>query len=77
MPSELRDLVPDYINQIPPDPCTGDPLRFRKDEAGYRVYSLGPDRWDDDGVRKEGLEDEEPREKNYDVVFRVRAMSKK
>ncbi|MCI0639487.1 MAG: hypothetical protein L0Y72_14705 [Gemmataceae bacterium] len=51
-PDKLEALLPDFVADIPPDPCDGQPLRYRKTKDGVVVYSIGPskamqgDRWD-------------------------------
>jgi len=44
---------------LPVDPFTGQPLRFRKLETGYVVYSVGENGVDDGG------------EEEKDITFRV------
>ena len=36
------------------DPFDGQPLRYRKQGAGYVLYSIGPDRKDNSGERMNG-----------------------
>lgn len=48
-PESLDELVPDCLPELPPDPYTGKPLGYRRDEAGHVIYSVGPDKKDDDG----------------------------
>jgi len=49
LPEKLVDLVPDFIEGIPVDPTDGQPLRYRVLEKGFVVYSIGPDKQDDQG----------------------------
>jgi hypothetical protein len=49
-PTTLEDLVPGELNQLPPDPFTGEPLRYERHDDSYKLYSLGWDREDDGGV---------------------------
>jgi hypothetical protein len=50
-PETLDQLVPDFLDAIPPDRADGKPLRYRRtDGGGATLYSLGPDRDDDGGV---------------------------
>ncbi len=65
-PNRLEELTPALLPGIPIDPFTGKPLRFRKDEQDFLVYSVGLDGKNDDGTpwnsqKKEG-----------DLVFRLR-----
>jgi hypothetical protein len=67
LPESLGQLVPDYLSAVPVDPFDGLPLRFKRTDRGFAVYSVGEDRKDDGGK-------EEPRKKQgetYDLVFRV------
>lgn len=45
----LDDLVPELLPAVPADPYGGEPLVYRRDADGTRLYSLGPDRVDDNG----------------------------
>ena len=40
------------MEAIPEDPFDGRPLRYKKLEKGYVVYSIGPDGVDDGGLEK-------------------------
>jgi hypothetical protein len=48
-PAELAALVPEYLPDVPEDLFSGEPLRYRREEAGYLLYSVGPDGKDDGG----------------------------
>ncbi|MDR2169933.1 MAG: hypothetical protein LBP59_07320 [Planctomycetaceae bacterium] len=77
-PNKLDDLVPKYIDIIPIDPCTGratfvyklsDPAKEKTKTTdpptlNYILYSLGPNRKDDNGTPKK-----ENKGKEYDIVF--------
>lgn len=55
LPAELSDLVPDFLDEVPIDPFTGDPLIYRVDEDAIVIYSVGRNGVDDGGVvNKEG-----------------------
>jgi hypothetical protein len=49
------------------DPFDGKPLRYKRTEPGYMVYTIGPDGVDDGG-RERGPNE---RGENPDWVFRV------
>jgi hypothetical protein len=49
-PQTLEELVPDYLNDVPIDLQSGQPLRFVHRDGQPYVYSIGSDR-DDDGGR--------------------------
>lgn len=67
VPKALDALVPDLLPEVPLDPFDGQPLRYRVDEAGYRVYSVGLDGIDQGGDTSAELHAPSP-----DVVFHVR-----
>jgi hypothetical protein len=48
-PADLNALVPRYLAAVPADPFDGQPLRLRRLPDGIVIYSVGPDRSDDDG----------------------------
>jgi hypothetical protein len=50
-PESLDELKGDFLRAVPLDPFDGQPLRYRKDDEGVVVYSVGPDRKDDGGKR--------------------------
>lgn len=49
LPSRIEDLVPSYLDAIPIDPFSGQPLRFVAEQQGYVVYSFGLNRRDEGG----------------------------
>lgn len=49
LPDELRELVPDYLEAVPRDPCDGKPLRYGRTDEGYTIYGVGSDGKDDGG----------------------------
>jgi hypothetical protein len=49
LPKNLDQLKPKYIAAVPADPFDGAPLRYRRIEKGYLVYSIGRDLHDDGG----------------------------
>ena len=55
-PSRLDQLVPQFLESVPLDPWSGQPLRYRAglvpgtEPAGYILYSIGMDMKDDGGV---------------------------
>jgi hypothetical protein len=48
-PTQLTDLVPDFLNTVPLDPFDNQPLRYRTEPTGAIIYSIGVDGNDDDG----------------------------
>jgi hypothetical protein len=49
-PADLKDLVPKYLKQLPPDPYTGGALKYAKHQQGITVYALGPNVFDFKGT---------------------------
>jgi hypothetical protein len=62
-PAALSELTPNYLDAVLTDPFDGQPLRFRKQAAGYVLYSIGADLKDDGGKPMNG--------KGGDIVFSV------
>jgi hypothetical protein len=62
-PSALSELTANYLAAPRVDPFDGQPLRYRKQGAGYLLYSIGPDLKDDGGERMTA--------KGGDMVFTV------
>lgn len=47
----LQELVPGYMPGVPTDPFNSfSPLTYEKNERGWVLYSIGPDRVDDHGI---------------------------
>jgi hypothetical protein len=50
LPTQLNDLVSEYLPSVPRDPADGSSLRYRPDPDGsYLLWSIGADRKDDGG----------------------------
>jgi hypothetical protein len=47
LPESLEDLVPAYLPELPPDPFTGDPLKYKRLPNGYQLHSVSANRIDD------------------------------
>ena len=67
-PRNLNTLVPKYLKAVPVDPFTGKPLRYRVDEGGCIIYSVGPDGVDDGGKGTLRIS-----EKGGDIAVRIPA----
>lgn len=48
-PATLDALVPAVLSELPPDPFTGKPFGYTRQNAGYILYSAGPNMTDDGG----------------------------
>jgi hypothetical protein len=53
-PVTLSELIPTTLTDTPTDPFDGQPLRYQRKAAGYRLYSIGPDLKDGAGEPKNG-----------------------
>ena len=53
LPDALEELVPEYLPSVPIDPFDGNPIRYRKTETGYVVYSIALDEVDGGGAETE------------------------
>jgi hypothetical protein len=52
-PRSLAKLVPAHIAKIPLDPLAAQPFRYRAQDDGYMLWSVGPNGVDDDGRTRE------------------------
>jgi hypothetical protein len=68
LPESLSVLQPDFLPSVPVDPFDEKPLRFRKLDRGYVVYSVGSDFKDNGGKRGDLFGNES---EGYDIVFSV------
>jgi hypothetical protein len=50
LPESLDKVAPEFLNAVPSDPYDGDPLRYKMRDVSYVVYSVGPNRKDDNGT---------------------------
>jgi hypothetical protein len=50
VPQSLDALVPRYLNRVPLDPFSGDPIRYRYVGDSYTIYSIGRNGEDDAGA---------------------------
>jgi hypothetical protein len=54
-PQTLSKLVPGYLQKIPDDPFAAhSPLKYKRNETAYILYSIGPDGKDDGGKEIKG-----------------------
>jgi len=68
LPEKLSQLQRQPLSVVPLDPFDGQPLRYRKLESGYVIYSIGSDRSDDGGQDRAGNR----QAKGRDETFRVK-----
>jgi len=50
-PENLQQLVPKFLPSVPVDPYDGKPIRYRKLEKGFKVWSVGGNRKDEGGIK--------------------------
>jgi hypothetical protein len=55
-PENLQEIVPKYLKTVPEDAFGTGPVRYRRDETGARLYSLGRDGIDNGGRTREEVE---------------------
>lgn len=68
-PNDVKELVPEFLDEPPLDPFTGDVLVLRKDRESIHIYSVGPNLKDDGGV--ESSDEKKAPTGSPDVVFRL------
>jgi len=52
VPERLEELVPQYLKEVPIDPFDGQPIRYKRTDPGYRLYSILEDGRDNGGKDK-------------------------
>ncbi|MBE0534687.1 MAG: hypothetical protein IH624_03395 [Phycisphaerae bacterium] len=68
LPDALDDLVPAYLGAVPSDPFDEKPLRYKKCNPGYIVYSVGEDLTNQGGISQYETENKHD---PHDWPFRV------
>jgi hypothetical protein len=69
LPTSLDELVPVVLQAAPGDPFADSPLRYRLQENGYLIYSVGPNGVDDGGVAKKDRWNQQIGDFLPDMVF--------
>ena len=67
VPSELAELVPTYLDEVPIDPFDARAIRYERADDGYVLYSIAEDGVDNGGIEKE----QAGRGQHYDLCFIV------
>ncbi len=70
LPKNLAGLTPAFLSVVPADPFTGEPLRYRRTDKGFVIYSVDRD-GHDDGGREKPLNAKYSDPTNYDLTFTV------
>lgn len=65
-PDAITDLVPSFLSAVPQDPFDGKPLRYRRTENGFLVYSAGYNQRDDGGIKPA---DNQDMYQTNDIIF--------
>ena len=52
LPERIEVLVPEFLNSVPLDAVSGQPLKYRIRDKGYVVYGVGDDGEDNGGTEK-------------------------
>ncbi len=68
LPDRLDQLVPSFLSALPQDPFDGQPLRYRRTENGYLLYSAGYNQRDDGGTKPA---DNQDMHRTGDILFQV------
>ncbi len=71
LPETLDQLVPKDLVAVPEDSYDGMPMRYRRLDRGFIVYSVGDDH-KDDGGKREPPRDSRASNETWDLVFEVR-----
>lgn len=58
-PETLNELVPKYLPNLPVDPFDGKPLRYKRLQHGFKIWSVGENMRDDGGVEVKGVRQRE------------------
>jgi hypothetical protein len=68
LPPSLDALIPAHLPAVAEDPFSGRPLRYRRLDHGYLLYSVGPDGVDDGGRPRDA---KDKQQKTWDIPFTV------
>jgi hypothetical protein len=49
-PEAVNGIVPEFIEELPADPFSGDPYIYRREGDGFALYSVAVNQIDDGGV---------------------------
>ena len=68
VPGELDELVPEYLQEVPLDPFDGQPIRYRRTESGYMLYTVLEDGQDNGGLGRGDVNRGEPHDWPFTVT---------
>ena len=66
LPESLGALVPEFLDEVPVDPFGDGPVKYKRLENGFMVYSIGVDE-EDDGGKEQGRDENGRKEDIHDV----------
>lgn len=66
LPEDLETLAPEFLDSVPLDPFDGQPLKYRRLDPGFVIYSVGRDGRDNGGKLERIIQGE------YDIGFELR-----
>jgi len=69
-PDSLDALVPEFLERVPLDPFTSQPLQYRKDGGGFLIYSVGLNGADDGGLTEKEEAGEKVNPDTDDIAWR-------
>jgi hypothetical protein len=58
-PERLEELKPAFLKELPHDLFTSTSLKYKRDDLGYVLYSVGPNGRDDGGFHRSANGDED------------------
>ena len=67
LPGRLEELAGEYLEAVPTDPFDDKPIRYKRTEPGYVLWSVHEDGKDDGGVERDRKKKDQP----YDLTFIV------
>ena len=70
-PKDLAALAPKYLPAVPQDLFSGGPIRYKREDGGYVVYSVGQNGKDDGGRASWEESDSEQNPDHDDIAIRV------
>ncbi len=68
VPDRLDALVPQYLERVPIDPFDGKPIRYRRTDPGYLLYSVMEDGEDNGGLERSQAGRDQPCDLCFIVV---------
>ena len=68
LPERLEEIAPTYIPTLPQDPYSGKSLQYKLTTGGFRVYSIGANKMDENGLKKRETSDTNPSD---DISFNI------